>query len=140
MRVCEEVSRLVSLNPPPSEAAVETEITQRQELIESFTPPVSLPEAILLANILGPDSCLGLAWSLVQLIDSAPGWSEEHVPPDSAPFLSSLRIRLHNRNNTIPGASSCAGVKLIIQADAALRRRLIQASAGRKCPSPLHQG
>lgn len=37
-------------------------------------PPVTNEEARVLVTLFGPDECYGLAWTLVHLIETAPGW------------------------------------------------------------------
>src|SRR3546814_3082236 len=63
-------------------------------------------EATALAGVLGPDNCFGLAWTVVHLIESAPGWSVEHVPSGSSPLLDTLRGRASNAQD---GASHGVG-------------------------------
>jgi hypothetical protein len=43
-------------------------------LLSRVTPPVSNDEARSLVHLFGPDDCYGLAWTLLHLIESAPGW------------------------------------------------------------------
>jgi len=89
----DEVSELVRLGSLPPESSQGTAIAERQALLEQITPPLSLSEARALAGILGPDDCFGLAWSVVHLIESAPGWSTSHIPLGASPFLAMLRSR-----------------------------------------------
>jgi hypothetical protein len=91
-----EIIQLSRLGPLPPESASEPEIANRQRLIERITPPITLEEAVALARLLGPDDCFGLAWSVVHLIESAPGWAIQYVPDGTSPVLSRLRSRLTN--------------------------------------------
>jgi hypothetical protein len=45
-----------------------------QRLLASISPPLSDDEAGALATLFGPDDCFGLAWTIVHLVESAPGW------------------------------------------------------------------
>jgi hypothetical protein len=85
---------LLRLGPFPSESAGAAQIAERQGLLARIAPPLSLAEAAALAGILGPDDCFGLAWSVVHLIESAPGWSARHIPLGPSPFLPLLRVRV----------------------------------------------
>ena len=102
MQMHSEFQNLLSLGPLPPESASASEIELRQTLIQRIDPPVSLPEAVALAGILGPDDCFGLAWTVVHLIESAPGWSAAHVPTGQSPFLPTLIAR---SNNAVRGVS-----------------------------------
>ena len=69
------VTELIELGPLPSSDNPDIEkLKKYQELLESIKPPLSDEEATALVGIFGPDECFGLAWSLLHLIESAPGW------------------------------------------------------------------
>ena len=91
-----EIAELAKLGPLPSESSTESDIAARHALLAKISPPLSLAEAVALAGILGPDNCFGLAWSVVHLIESAPGWGASHVPLGPSPFLPELRSRVAN--------------------------------------------
>jgi hypothetical protein len=73
MIVRKEVVALVLLGPLPDETADEALIAIHQERLSKITRPVSDEEAALLVRLFGPDDCYGLAWTLLHLIESAPG-------------------------------------------------------------------
>jgi hypothetical protein len=73
MPVRETVEALVAAGPLPSEDAPPMDIEQIQRLLEQVAAPVSDAEAHLLAGIFGPDNCFGLSWTLLHLIETAPG-------------------------------------------------------------------
>lgn len=54
--------------------ATQEDLAQREALLQRIETPVSDEEACALAKLIGPDECFGLNWSLVTLIESAPGW------------------------------------------------------------------
>jgi hypothetical protein len=61
-----------------------------QAAIESITPPLALDEArtlLLLLDRKSEDDLYGLAWTLVALLETAPGW-----PPEE---LKTLALRIH---------------------------------------------
>ena len=91
-----QIEKLVEFGALPTESASVAEVARCQSLIESIAPPISLQEAVALVGILGSDDCFGLAWSIVHLIESAPGWGIEHIPPGSGFFLKTLRTRANN--------------------------------------------
>jgi hypothetical protein len=72
-----EVQQLASLGRLPSEDESEDRIRQHERLISQVQPPVSDDEARVLIQLFGMDDCFGLAWSLVHLIETAPGWPLE---------------------------------------------------------------
>jgi hypothetical protein len=79
-----EVRELIKLGPMPPENKVEVELVEKYEkLIHAIKPPVTNIEAERLANLFGPDSFYGLAWTIVSLIESAPEWPRRVTLPDS---------------------------------------------------------
>jgi hypothetical protein len=51
------------------------ELLERYELfVTSIQKPVTDEEARILVGLFGPDDCFGLEWSLVGLVETAPGW------------------------------------------------------------------
>jgi len=71
-----EIERLVQLGPLPPEPAASIEyLREAEKLILAVSKPVTNEEARALVTLFGPpDSCYGLAWSVLHLIESAPGW------------------------------------------------------------------
>ena len=95
--VRESVEKFLALGPLPSETAEPEQIKSHQDALLQITPPVSLAEANALARMFGPDDCFGLGWTLIHLIESAPGWaSEGHIPDGTAPGLARLRRGIKN--------------------------------------------
>jgi hypothetical protein len=95
MRAC--VKSFLALGPLPSENAAPDLLERHQEALLAISRPISLEEANALAQMFGPDYCFGLAWTLLHLIESAPGWAEDgKVPVGTAPGLSSLRHGIEN--------------------------------------------
>jgi hypothetical protein len=81
---------LVALGPLPREAdATEEGLERHQAALARIAIPVTTDEAYLLMTIFGPDgddSCFGLAWTLLHLIESCPGGvplPEDRPRPDS---------------------------------------------------------
>lgn len=71
----EEVRAFVSLGPLPTEQGSSPEIVERHEqAFKAIARPVSDEEARELVKVFGPDDCFGLAWSLLHLLETAPGW------------------------------------------------------------------
>jgi hypothetical protein len=69
-----EVADFLSLAPLPSSGeADEDQIGRLADALANILPPVSREEAAQLASAFGPDECFGLAWTLLHLIESAPG-------------------------------------------------------------------
>jgi hypothetical protein len=71
----EAVQKLGALGPlPDSDSADEEQLRLYEDLLKQITPPVSDEEARILVGIFGPDESYGLAWTVLHLVESAPGW------------------------------------------------------------------
>ncbi|MFE8986854.1 hypothetical protein ACFYMI_03380 [Streptomyces collinus] len=75
MALRREVADLVMAGPLPDEDAEVEAISEAQRLIERISKPVTDDEAQALATLFGPDNCFGLAWTLLHIIETAPGAS-----------------------------------------------------------------
>lgn len=74
MSVRKEVAELVSMGPlPASNVAEEEDLNRREAALKAIPRPVSDEEALTLMSTFGPDECFGLAWTLLHLIETAPG-------------------------------------------------------------------
>ncbi|MFF5455919.1 hypothetical protein ACFY40_32510 [Streptomyces sp. NPDC012950] len=76
-----EVRTFTADGPLPDQDADEEEIARRAEQLEAVPAPVTPEEARALAACFGPDDCYGVAWSLLHLVETAPG----PVPPVTRP-------------------------------------------------------
>ena len=98
----QEVIELRKLGPlPPSDRAVRENLQELFDkygmLIMSVSKPVTDEEARVLITIFGSDEGFGLAWSLVHLIESAPGWPLADCLRDpNNEWIQRLRQRLKN--------------------------------------------
>lgn len=75
MREC--VRELINLGPLPSDEHASVEQLQAIEsALAQVTRPVAGEEVLALLTIFPSDesSCFGLAWSVLHLIETAPGW------------------------------------------------------------------
>jgi len=76
MGVRSEVLRFVELGPLPSEAddseAGDAAFGELERRLQAVRWPVSDEEARLLVRGFGDDECFGLAWRLLQLVETAP--------------------------------------------------------------------
>jgi hypothetical protein len=80
----QEIIELIEHGPlPPSKGADVNWLKRHEELMKRVTRPVTDDEACALAKLFGPDDCFGVAWSLVHLIETAPGWPLPSCLPDS---------------------------------------------------------
>jgi hypothetical protein len=72
------VKRLVQIGPLPSSNLAAVPVSQElQALLAKVQTPITDDEAIALARLFGRDDCFGLAWSLLHLIETSPGWPIE---------------------------------------------------------------
>ncbi|MEY9845236.1 hypothetical protein [Streptacidiphilus sp. MAP5-3] len=96
-----EVEDFVSAGPIPSEDASDEEIDRCGEQLKRITPPVSDDEAQALATAFGPDDCFGLAWTLLHLIETAPGaaTADYQRDPDNY-WVKRLNARVENTRGT----------------------------------------
>jgi hypothetical protein len=90
-----EVQELVRLGPLPGCDTVEEERLKIYEgHLSRVTPPVSDEEARSLVRLFGPDECYGLAWTLLHLIETAPGWPLHDCLKDARnEWTERLRLR-----------------------------------------------
>lgn len=83
----EPVRQFVQLGPLPAELG-EAATVERLEALDAalrrIDRPVTDEEAKLLLGAFGPDSCYGIAWSLLHLIETAPHCPVEEPPADDA--------------------------------------------------------
>jgi hypothetical protein len=83
MTVRKEVRSFVDLGPlPPEDTASEAEVREAQHHVEAITPPVSREEVTLLIGSFRRDTCFGLAWTLLHLIESGPNPAIRTEPTD----------------------------------------------------------
>jgi hypothetical protein len=97
-----EVSDLVALGPwPAQESIADDDLERREQLLTTISPPVTDDEARELVTLFGPDDFYGGAWSLVHLIESAPGWPlEDALTNKDNEWIQRLRQRDQNARNT----------------------------------------
>ena len=71
-----EVERLIAKGHVPDSNSDVQAIRQWQNALEAITLPVTDEEAAALTKLLPltDDDCFGLAWTLVHIVESAPGW------------------------------------------------------------------
>lgn len=98
-----QVTELVKLGAFPSEHdVVEAQIEKQQRLLESIEPPVSDNEAREFLKLFGPDDYYGLAWTVVHLVESAPGWPlEDCLAHTDNEWIQRLRRRVENAKHRL---------------------------------------
>ncbi|MFL5999900.1 MAG: hypothetical protein ACJ736_37375 [Streptomyces sp.] len=67
------VQGFVTEGPLPGWDADEDLIDRRVKQLEAISKPVTAEEAQALTSCFGPDGCYGVAWTLLHLIETAPG-------------------------------------------------------------------
>jgi hypothetical protein len=69
------IGALIELGSLPSSAETTVSTIQAfEERLSKVQTPVTDEEACALAKLFGSDDCFGLAWTLLHLIETAPGW------------------------------------------------------------------
>lgn len=97
MALRDTVAEFVKLGPLPDSAAPEETIFKHEELLLKIQAPVTDEEASQLISCFGPDDCYGLAWTLLHLIESAPGEGplREKPPASANKWVQLLWARAH---------------------------------------------
>jgi hypothetical protein len=100
----QEVTELCRLGAfPPSHAVDLAVIKKQQYFLLSIERPVSNDEAQALMSLFGPDDYYGLAWTVLHLVESAPGWPLWDCLKDtSKEWIQTLRRRLENAGISSP--------------------------------------
>ncbi|SES47805.1 hypothetical protein [Actinokineospora terrae] len=75
-----QVRDLVDAGPFPDEDADEESFERVERLLDRITKPVTDEEAQALATVFGPDDCYGMSWTLLHLIETAPGARTARYP------------------------------------------------------------
>lgn len=59
---------------PSSENPDLVRLEKIQVLLAEIEKPISDDDARALVTLFGPDDCYGLAWTLLHIVETAPGW------------------------------------------------------------------
>ena len=66
---------MIEAGPLPDEGlSNEQRLATYERLLQAISAPLTDDEARALVKLFGPDECFGLAWRLLHLIETAPGW------------------------------------------------------------------
>jgi hypothetical protein len=89
------VRALIDLGPLPNSAMATVPLLKLfEERLRQVRTPVSNEEANELVKLFGPDDCFGLAWTLLHLIETAPGWPiEDAISGLEGEWIERLRER-----------------------------------------------
>jgi hypothetical protein len=89
------VKELLQFGSMPAETAADVETVEEWEkLLHQIQPPITMDEAEALLLIFGTDSFFGLGWTLVNLIETTPGWpSTVHIPESENEWIQLLKLR-----------------------------------------------
>ena len=91
------VRDFLAAGPLPGEDQPIEAITRAQELLMRIEAPVTSEEASALLDGFGPDDCYGLAWTLLHLIETAPGAQAPDYPAGADNlWIQTLRRRAAN--------------------------------------------
>jgi hypothetical protein len=97
-----EIIELGKLGPLPSSGVavrdhLEQLVDQYAQSLDSIQKPVTDEEARSLVRLFGPDDCFGIVWSLIDLIETAPGWPLEDCLMDTSnTWVAFLKQRVEN--------------------------------------------
>lgn len=98
MDIRREIQNFIDIGPlPPEDDKVENEerVVIAQSLLEKIPTPVTDDEAQKLSQCFGPDNCYGLSWSLLHLIETAPGkMTAEYSSEPANPWVDLLNARV----------------------------------------------
>lgn len=89
------IEELLKLGPLPcSTNADVAKLAQFQDLLSKIEQPISNEDARALIALFGPDDCFGLCWTLLHIIETAPGWPiNEILFPTGNEWIDRLRER-----------------------------------------------
>lgn len=92
-----EIQQLIQLGPFPVSSEVKQEVIAAQDkLLRSIKPPITDEEAKKLVTLFGSDDYFGIAWTILHLVESAPGWPiQECLAHNSNQWIVRLGERLH---------------------------------------------
>lgn len=96
MPIRQAVADFLAAGPLPDEDQPVDAIQRSQDLLERIESPVTDEEAMALLGGFGPDDCYGLAWTLLHLIETAPGAQTAEYPDSANPWVQLLRRRVEN--------------------------------------------
>lgn len=89
-----EIRALARLGPLPAAPNASAEGLRTYEtLLHGITRPITDEEARTLVLLFGPDDCFGLAWTLLHLVESAPGWPLHECLTGTGTWTETLRGR-----------------------------------------------
>jgi len=92
-----EIARLGELGPFPSSVVADAEtVGTFADLLLSIKPPVTDEEARMLVGLFGPDDLFGMAYTVIHLVETAPGWPLEDCLKGENQFIGDLRRRIEN--------------------------------------------
>jgi hypothetical protein len=92
----QEVQEFLALGPLPSETAPPERIKQYEDALTRIISPLSNEEAKALTGSFGVDECYGLGWTLLHLIETAPGWPIKECLQGEGIWIERLRIGAQN--------------------------------------------
>ncbi len=83
---------------PRSEGANVDTLRQQGTLLAAIQRPLSPEEARILVGLFGPDTYDGLAWTLLHLVETTPGWPLEEclAAMESGEWRERMRERAGN--------------------------------------------
>lgn len=98
MTIRHPVEDFVALGPLPASNASEETIANHRMRLARLERPVTDEEAAVLMRCFGPDDCYGLAWTLLHLVESAPGGAPIEQPPSQTEneWIKRLWARAHH--------------------------------------------
>src|SRR5438552_4354457 len=95
------VQNLIALGPMPGEANADADVVSRfQEVVEALPERATDDEAVALLDVFpaDDDSLFGLAWAVLHLIETAPGWPLMDALDGRSWWVSFLRQRAGRGN------------------------------------------
>jgi hypothetical protein len=89
-----EIQMLEKMGRFPAEAGVTADdVDERDALLTAIEKPLTDEEACVLVRLFGPDSFFGVAWEMLHLIETAPGWPLVECLTDDNEWIEDLKRR-----------------------------------------------
>lgn len=93
----QQIVDLVKMGSFPASKDATDAIETQEKLLLGITKPVTDDEARELVKLFGPDDYFGMVWSVIHLVESAPGWPlADCLADQSNEWVELLAIRVEN--------------------------------------------
>lgn len=92
------VEEMLKLGPLPCSTDADVgQLEIYQSLLAKIDQPIADDDARALITLFGPDDCFGLCWTLLHIVETAPGWPiHELLVSGENEWIDRLRERVNH--------------------------------------------